>query len=63
MLFENPDDDRRAREAFKTLTDLTENNAEFYLIVSVIRMFHQVKAEYREKARQRNYKPLTIVKH
>lgn len=64
MLFENEEDDRRAREAFQTLFELSEGNDEYFLLIALIRMFHQVKTEYREEAkRKRERELLRLVKH
>lgn len=60
MLFDNPEDDARAREAFETLVELAENDSELFLLISVIRTFHEVKRERREELERRRNKVVTL---
>ena len=57
MILDNPVDDAKMLEALETLARLTRGNDEFYLLVAVIRMFHEVKVEYAERDRQRQSQP------
>lgn len=49
MITRTPADNEKMCQAFQTLAKLTETDEEFYLLVAVIRMFHQVKAEFTER--------------
>lgn len=62
MLFDNPDDDARARVAFELLTDLCESDDDFNLLIAVIRMYHEVKHERRQKREQKRNSNLTVIK-
>lgn len=62
MLFDNPDDDAKATVAFHLLTDLCESDDDFNLLIAVIRMYHEVKRERRQKREQKRNSKLTVIK-
>ena len=61
MLFDNPDDDARARVAFELLVDLCENDSDFALLIAVIRTYREVKSERREQREQKRQALLKVV--
>lgn len=61
MLFDNPEDDARARVAFHLLTDLCESDDDFNLLIAVIRVYHEVKRERREQREQKRRQNLLKV--
>ena len=50
MLFDDPATDEKAKQAFIALAECTRNYDELHLLVAVIRMFYDVKAESLERA-------------
>lgn len=59
MVFDNPDDDARARVAFELLAELTETDDDLNLLIAVIRVYRAVK---RERQQQKCDSALTVVK-
>lgn len=63
MIFDNPDDDARARVAFELLAELCENDSDFALLIAVIRTYREVKRERRQKRKSKSGNRLTVIKN
>ena len=63
MLFDNPEDDARARVAFELLADLCKTDDDFNLLIAVIRVYHEVKRERRQQREKKRGNQLTVIKN
>lgn len=60
MLFDNPEDDVRARVAFELLANLCKTDDDLNLLIAVIRTYREVKREQREQKRQNLLKVVNL---
>lgn len=53
MLFDNPEVDKKFREAINTLADITGNDTELTVLITFIRTFFEVKCKRSEERRNK----------
>lgn len=53
MLFDNPEVDKKFREAINTLADITGNDTELTVLITFIRTFFEVKRKRSEERRNK----------
>lgn len=61
MLFDNPEDDARARVAFELIANLCKTDDDLNLLIAVIRTYREVKRERREQREQKRQNLLKVV--
>lgn len=53
MIFDDEERDSKFMEAMRLLVDCVEDNADYLLLIAMIRMFHEVKHEKQQDSARR----------